>query len=64
MKFSEIDWSLLRSALILLVVSVLIAGAALSASYQFWNEKATVLQRASSALSSARGQYHALDDEN
>lgn len=63
MKFAEIDWSILRAAVILLLVSLLIAGAALNASYQFWNEKATVLKRANSALSSARGQYHALDDE-
>ncbi|MFT5175631.1 MAG: hypothetical protein ACI8W7_003823, partial [Gammaproteobacteria bacterium] len=36
MKFSEIDWSVLRGALILLLVSVLIVSGALSGSYRFW----------------------------
>lgn len=63
MKFSEIDWSVLRGALIALVVSTLVAGAALTASYQFWSKQDIVLRRANSALSSARGQYHTLDDE-
>lgn len=63
MKFSEIDWSILRGSLILLVISVVVATVALSASYRFWGEQDVVLKRASSALSSARSQYHALDDE-
>ena len=63
MKLSEVDWSVLRGSLILLVVSALIVGAALSVSYRFWNKQDTVLTRANSALNSARGQYRALDDE-
>jgi len=63
MKISEIDWSILRGSLILLIVSTLVAGAALNASYRFWSKQDTVLKRASVALSSARGQFHALDEE-
>lgn len=63
MKFSEIDWSVLRGSFVLLIVSILVAGAALSASYRFWSKQDIVLKRAQSALSSASGQYHALDDE-
>jgi len=63
MKLSEVDWSVLRGSLILLVVSALIIGAALSVSYRFWNKQDIVLKRANSALYSARGQYRALDDE-
>lgn len=63
MKFSEIDWSILRGALILLVISVVIATVALNMSYSFSNEQDTALKRTNAKLLSARGQYHALDDE-
>jgi hypothetical protein len=63
MKFSEIDWSILRGALILLVISVVIATVALNMSYSFWNQQDTALKRTNAKLLSARGQYHALDDE-
>lgn len=63
MKFSEIDWSVLRGALILLLVSVLIVSGALSGSYRFWAKHDLSLKRANSTLSSTRGQFRALDDE-
>ena len=63
MKIAEIDWSVLRGSLIFLLVSAAIAGVALSTSYRFWNKQEVLLKSANSALSSTRGQYRALDDE-
>ena len=63
MKPSEIDWSVLRGATILLVISLLVGGTALIVSYQFWSEQDRALRAERSRLQAARSQYHALDDE-
>lgn len=63
MRPSEIDWNVLRGAVVLLVVAVLISGTALALGYQFDGEQEAGLQRARSAFMSARNQYHTLDDE-
>ena len=63
MKISEIDWSVLRGALILLLVSVLVVAGALSGSFRFWAKHDLILKRANSTLSSTRGQFRSLDDE-
>lgn len=63
MRVSEVDWRLLRGAIILLAISVLVAGASLAASHSFTSERQNALQRESSAFLAARSKYHALDEE-
>ncbi len=63
MRAGELDWDLLRGSVVLLVVSLVVAGVALAASYHFWNKQETALERERSALLTARSQYQALDDE-
>jgi len=63
MKWSEIDWSLLRGCMVLVVVAVLVAGSALVASYQFRDQQVSKLRTARAAFLAARNQYQALDDE-
>jgi hypothetical protein len=63
MRVSEVDWRLLRGAIILLVISALIAGASLAASHSFASRQQDALQRERSAFMAARSKYHALDEE-
>ena len=63
MKASEIDWGVLRGAIILLALSLLVGVAALATSPQFWSKQEAGLKRERSRLLAARGHYHALDDE-
>lgn len=63
MKPSELDWRMLRGAMILLVISALIAGGALAASHAFASRQDNALQRERSAFLAARSQYQALDEE-
>ena len=63
MKFSEIDWSVLRGSVILIVVALLIAGTALIFSFQFKSDKEATLARERAAMLAARGQYQTLDEE-
>jgi hypothetical protein len=63
MKLAEVDWSVLRGGLIMLVISAVIGIGALAASHRFWSMHHTVLTRERTALLATRGQYHALDEE-
>jgi hypothetical protein len=63
MKFSEIDWNVLKGAVVLFVIATLIAGFGLYFSQQFWSKQHRSLNRANNALVSSRRQYHTLDDE-
>jgi hypothetical protein len=63
MRLSDIDWRLLRGAIILLVISALVAGASLAASHSFTSRQYSALQRERSTFIAARSQYHALDEE-
>ena len=63
MKVADVDWVLLRGAIIALVLATLVAGSALAASKAFMNRQENALQRERSAFLAARSQYHALDEE-
>lgn len=63
MRPAEVDWGLLRGAIILLVISALIAGVALAVSHSFASQQQNALQRERSTFLAARSKYHALDEE-
>ena len=63
MKVSEIDWSILRGAMVLMAISAVTGVTALAASYQFSGTQEDALTRERARLLSARGQYQALDEE-
>ena len=62
MKAADIDWSMLRGALIALGIAVVVAGVLLGASYHFWEAANRDLRRANSALSKAEEEYRKLDE--
>ena len=63
MKFDQIDWGVLRNALILLLISVVISGGVLSSSFYFWEKMDHIHKRERSALFGVRGQYQNIDEE-
>ena len=63
MKFSEIDWRVLRGSVILLVVALAVAGTALAMSFQFKSRQESSLSRERSKMLASRSRYQALDEE-
>ncbi len=63
MKLAEIDWGILRGAIILLVLVVVVSGGLLGGSYYFWKKKDAEYQRENRALLAARSQYQNIDME-
>lgn len=63
MKFDQIDWSVLRNALILLLISIAISGGVLSSSFYFWDKMDRIHKRERSALFGMRAQYQNIDEE-
>ena len=63
MRLAEIDWSVLRGALILLVISLLVSGGLLGSSYYFWSKMDGEYKRERSLLLAARSQYQNVDME-
>lgn len=63
MKLDQIDWGVLRNALILLVVSVAISSGLLGSSFYFWDKMDRQYQRERNALLGVRAQYQNIDEE-
>ncbi len=63
MKLAEVDWGILRGALILLVICVAIGAGLMSTSYSFWEKQDRAYSAAHSAMLGARTQYHSIDEE-
>lgn len=63
MKLAEVDWNILRGALLLLFVALLITGGVLGASLHFLDKKERNYQRARGAMLAARAQYQNIDEE-
>ncbi len=63
MRAAEIEWSVLRGSMILLVIAVIISAGSLMGSYQFANFKNKIHKREQAKYLSARNQYHTLDEE-
>ena len=63
MKFSEIDWRILRGSVVLLVIVLAIVGTALAMSFQFKSRKEATLARERSTMLASRSRYQALDEE-
>ena len=62
-RAAEIEWSVLRGSIILLVVAVIISAGAFFGSYQFANSKNKIHKREQAKYLTARNQYHTLDEE-
>lgn len=63
MKLDQIDWGVLRNALIFLAISVVVSGALLGTSFHFSEKMNRTFQRERSALFSVRAQYQNIDEE-
>ena len=63
MKLDQIDWGVLRNALILLGVCVVIGGALFGTSFHFSEKMNRVLKRDRNALFAVRAQYQNIDEE-
>ncbi len=63
MKLDQIDWGVLRNALILLVISIAISAGVLSSSFYFWGKMDRIHKRERSALFGVRAQYQNVDEE-
>ncbi len=63
MKAADIEWSMLRDALIGLGIALVVSIGMLSASYQFWTSTEKSLKRAQSQLSAARLKYQTVDQQ-
>ncbi len=63
MKLAEVDWGVLRGALILIVICVAISAGLIGTSYRFWKEQDRVQNAARSAMLAARSQYQNIDEE-
>jgi hypothetical protein len=63
MKFSEIDWRVLRGSVILLVIALAIVGTALAMSFQFKSRQETSLARERTMMIASRSRYQDLDEE-
>ena len=62
MKAADIEWSMLRGALIGLVSALAIAGGLVGASYHFWESRATAFKRADAQRRAAELEYRKLDE--
>ena len=62
MKAADIDWSMLRGALIGLGIAVLVSAVLLGVSYHFWEASDQKLRRANSTLRVAEDEYRKLDE--
>jgi hypothetical protein len=63
MKAADIEWSMLRGALIGLAIALVVSIGMLAASYHFWESGNKSLKRAQSELRAARGRYRTVDEQ-
>lgn len=63
MKLADVDWGVIRGALILLVISVMVSGGLLGSSQYFWDKMDRKHKRERGAMLAARAQYQNIDEE-
>jgi hypothetical protein len=63
MKAADIEWSMLRGALIALAIAVVVSVGMLGASYQFWESADKSLKRAQNQLRATRAKYRTVDEQ-
>lgn len=63
MKAADIEWTMLRGALIGLTIAVVVSVAMIAASYHFWESAHRDLKRAESTLQSSRARYRTVDEQ-
>lgn len=63
MKAADIEWGMLRGALIALGMAIVISAAMIGASYQFWETGDLALKRAERTLRDSRTQYRTVDEQ-
>ena len=63
MKAADIEWSMLRGALIGLAIALAVAGGMLGVSYRLSESAENSLQRAHTGLRIARDKYRTVDEE-
>ncbi len=62
MKAADIEWGMLRGALIALAIAAVLAAVILVASYRFWETNNRALKRATAELGVAEQEYRRLDE--
>lgn len=62
MKAADIEWGILRGALITLAIAVVVSAVLLGASYHFWESSDLAMKRANAALHAAEDEYRTLDE--
>jgi hypothetical protein len=63
MKAADIEWSMLRGALIALAIALILAVGLLGASYHFWESSNKSLKSAQSQLRASRAKYRTVDEQ-
>jgi hypothetical protein len=63
MKLDQIDWGVLRNALILMGISLAISSGLLSSSFHFWEKMDRMYKQERSALFGVRAQFQNIDEE-
>jgi hypothetical protein len=63
MKAADIEWSMLRGALVGLAIALAVASGMLGVSYRLWESADKSLQRAHTELRIARHKYRTVDEE-
>ncbi len=63
MKAADIEWSMIRGALIVLAIAVVVSIGMLSASYQFWESTTKSPKGAERQLRAARDKVSATDEQ-
>ena len=63
MKLADVDWSILRGPITLMVVAVLVSVALLGGSYYFWSTMDSEYRKQNSRLLAIRRKYQTVDDE-
>ena len=63
MKAADIEWSMIRGALIALAIALVVSIGMLSASYQFWESTAKSLKGVERQLRTARDKFRTIDEQ-
>lgn len=63
MKLADVEWGILRGALIALGISLAVSAVMVGSSYGFWESKAKVVKNLHLNLKKTRNEFRTLDDE-
>ena len=63
MKAADIEWSMLRGALVVLAIAVAVSVGMLGVSYQFWESADKSLKSTQNQLRAARAKYRTVDEQ-